>query len=304
MKSPAIKPPILRPGDTIGIAAPASPFDREAFEKGVGTLESLGFNVRIPEEIFKREGYHAGSDAERAELLMELFGDDTVQAILCARGGFGSMKLLPLLDFETIKRHPKIFVGYSDITTLLLAIHQQCNMVTFHGPMVTSLADGSENTTAALTNAVSSLNPLVVTPSEPVIICPGKAAGVVTGGNLTTLIHLLGTPYEPDLEGRLLFLEDRGEAPYRIDRMLSQLHLGGHLDSVSGVALGCFEDCGAMEEVQYIVKTAFEDTQIPILGGFDMGHGKENTTLPIGLEADLDTQDGSLRFTEPAVQDV
>jgi len=304
MKKPVVKPRILLPGDTIGIAAPASPFDREAFEQGVGTIESLGFRVRIPEGIFKREGYHAGSDTERAELLMALFGDDAIQAILCARGGFGSMKLLPLLDFRVIGAHPKVLVGYSDITTLLLAIHHQCNMVTFHGPLVTSLAGGSENTAAALTHAVSSLNPLVLTPAETAVIRPGKATGVVTGGNLTTLIHLLGTPYEPNLKGRLLFLEDRGEAPYRIDRMLSQLRLGGRLDGVKGVVLGSFEDCGSKEEVHDIVKKAFRDRSMPILGGFDMGHGKENTTLPIGLEADLDTEYGSLRFTEPAVQGV
>jgi muramoyltetrapeptide carboxypeptidase len=304
MSDPVIKPPVLRPGHTVGIAAPASPFDREAFEQGVRTLELLGFEVRIPEGIFRREGYHAGSDRERAELLMDLFSDDAIDAIFCARGGFGAMKILPLLDFQTIRRHPKVVVGYSDITTLLVAICQQCHMVAFHGPLVTTLGQGSEMTASALTDAVSSLAPLVLSPSRPVVLYPGKASGVVMGGNLTTLVHLLGTPYEPQLEGCILFVEDRGEASYRIDRMFSQLRLGGYLDGLSGVILGSFEDCGVAEELHEIVKKVFQDRPIPILAGFDMGHGKDNITLPVGLEADLDTQDRCLRYREPAVKDV
>jgi muramoyltetrapeptide carboxypeptidase len=294
MESSVVKPPILRPGDTIGIAAPASPFDRKAFEQGVGVLESLGFRVRIPEGIFRREGYHAGSDSERAALLMDLFDDDTIQAVFCARGGFGVLKILPLLDFAAIRRHPKVLVGFSDITTLLVAVHQACNMVAFHGPLVTSLAQGSDSTTTALTNAVSSLQPLVLIPSKPVVLNPGKASGIVMGGNLTTLVHLVGTPFEPRFDGRLLFLEDRGEAPYRIDRMLTHL---------SGIILGSFEDCGADDDVCQIVKTMFQDRGIPILAGFDMGHGTENITLPMGLEAELNTEDESLRFKEAAVKD-
>jgi muramoyltetrapeptide carboxypeptidase len=298
-----VKPPILRPGDTIGIAAPASPFDRDAFEKGVGVLESLGFQVKIPEGIFKREGYHAGSDDERAALLMDLFKDDTIRAVFCARGGFGALKILPLIDFGAICEHPKVLLGFSDITTLLVAVHQACNMVAFHGPLVTSLAQGSETTIKALTSAVSSVDPLVLAPSKPEVLHPGKASGIIIGGNLTTLIHLVGTPFEPRLNGCILFLEDRGEAPYRIDRMLTQLLLGGHLDGLSGIILGSFDDCGTDGDVCHIVKTMFRDKGIPILAGFDMGHGAENITLPIGLDAELDTEHGSLRIKEGAVKD-
>lgn len=304
MKEPVITPPILRPGDTIGIAAPASPFDVEAFEQGVAVLESLGFAVSIPKSIFKRQGYHAGADAERAEILMELFADPGIRAILCARGGFGCIKLLSLLDFESIKKHPKVFVGFSDVTTLLVAIYQRCRMVTFHGPLVTSLAKSSDATISGLMHAVATNTPVVLTPARPEVLKPGRATGPVLGGNLATLIHLVGTPYAPDLSGHILFLEDRGEALYRIDRMISHLYLSGHLDGVAGVLLGSFEDCGDIKDVYGIVKKAFQDRPVPILAGADLGHGEKNITLPVGLEATLDTEDLSVCFKGPAVEGV
>jgi muramoyltetrapeptide carboxypeptidase len=303
VEKPLIKPQALRPGDTIAIAAPASPFDQKAFEAGIAVLKSMGYQVKIPDSIFKAQGYLAGSGAERAELLMNLFNDESVKAILCARGGFGSMKLLPLLDFEAILAKPKILVGFSDITALLVAIYQQCGIVTFHGPLVTSLGKGSEKTVSALMDAISSYKPLALTPSKSVVLNAGQASGPVIGGNLTTLTHLMGTPYEPAFGRHLLFLEDRGEAPYRIDRMLSQLHLSGCLDGVAGVILGTFEECGSLEDVYAIVKEVFRHTGIPVLAGFDVGHGTENITVPVGLHADLDTDDASLRFREPAVHE-
>ena len=303
MEKPVIKPQALRPGDTIAIAAPASPFDHKAFEAGISVLKSMGYQVKIPDSIFRAQGYLAGSDAQRAELLMNLFADESVKAIVCARGGFGSMKLLPLLDFEVILAKPKILVGFSDVTTLLVAIYQQCGIVTFHGPLVTSLGKGTEKTVSALMDAISSHKALVLTPSKSVVLNAGQASGPVIGGNLATLTHLMGTPYEPAFERHLLFLEDRGEAPYRIDRMLSQLHLSGRLEGVAGVILGAFEGCGSLEDVYAIVKEVFRHTGTPILAGFDVGHGAENITVPVGLHADLDTDDASLRFREPAVHE-
>jgi muramoyltetrapeptide carboxypeptidase len=296
-----IKPSALRPGDTVGIAAPGSPFDQEAFEAGVGVLESMGLNVKIPDSLFKRERYLAGSDAERAAQLMDLFGDQTVRAIFCARGGFGSMRLLPLLHLEKIRRQPKILVGFSDVTALLLTLYEKCGLVTFHGPMVTTLGKGSQRPSSALMAALSGKGSLVLQPSRPVVLHPGQGSGPVIGGNLTTLSHLLGTPFEPVFQGNILFLEDRGEAPYRIDRMLSQLHLGGHFDHVAGVMLGAFEGCGSIEEVYCIIKRVFQNRSVPILAGFDIGHGTGNMPLPLGLQADLDTKEGRLQFLEPAV---
>lgn len=213
------------------------------------------------------------------------------------------MKLLPLLDFETIRANPKILMGFSDITALLVAIFDRCRIVTFHGPLVTTLKRDGGKTCSAFLEAVSSGTPLVLTPRQPVVLSPGKASGILMGGNLTSLCHLLGTPYEPHFNGRLLFLEDRQEAPYRIDRMLSQLHLSGHLDGVGGVILGTFEACGTLEDVYAIVKEVFGRTGIPILAGFELGHGTHNLTVPIGLEAKMNTEDGSLRFREPAVHE-
>ncbi len=303
MEQPLIKPQALRPGDTIGIAAPASPFDRQAFDRGVAVLESMGYRVRIPENLFMRRGYLAGPDSERVSQLIKLFEDESVRAIFCARGGFGSMKLLPLLDFETICAHPKILLGFSDITALLVAIYNRCGMVTFHGPLVTTLKRDSEKTCLALIDAIGSSRPLALKPRKAMVLNPGRASGCLVGGNLTSLCHLMGTPYEPPFEGHLIFLEDRGEAPYRIDRMLSQLHLGGHLDGVAGVILGSFHGCGPLEDVYAIVKQALRHTDIPILAGFDLGHGTYNLTVPIGLEAELDAEAGSLRFQEPAIQE-
>jgi len=296
------KPRALKPGDTIGIAAPASPFDREDFDRGVAALESMGYQVKIPEGLFEKKGYLAGSDTKRASLLMGLFEDDSISAIFCARGGFGSMRLLPLLDFETICSRPRILMGFSDITALLVVVNNWCRIVTFHGPLVTTLGKGSEKTQAALADAVASSKPLVLSPDKAVVVNAGKASGRLLGGNLASLSHLMGTPYEPSFKGCLLFLEDRGEAPYRIDRMLSQLRLGGHLDKVAGVVLGSFHDCGSLEHVYSIVEDAFSHTDVPILAGFELGHGTENMTIPIGIEADLDTEKGVLRFQEAAVE--
>jgi muramoyltetrapeptide carboxypeptidase len=295
----ALKPRALRPGDIIAIAAPASPFDRQALERGVAMLESMGYRVKIPDDLFSRQGYLAGSDRERASQLMQLFEDESVRAIMCARGGFGSMKLLPLLDFEALCARPKILLGFSDITALLVAIYNRCGMITFHGPLVTTLKRDSEKARTALVDAVGSTRPLEFRPSMPVVLNAGRASGPVVGGNLTCLCHLMGTLYEPPFEGHLLFLEDQGEATYRIDRMLSQLRLGGHLDGVAGVILGFFHECGPLEDVYAIMKEAFSHTSVPILAGFELGHGPDNLTVPIGLEAELDTMDGSLRFREP-----
>jgi muramoyltetrapeptide carboxypeptidase len=301
MGKPATKPAALRPGDTIGIAAPASPFDRKAFGRGVDVLEGMGFEVKIPDNLFKREGYLAGSDAERAAMLMELFGDEGIRAVFCARGGFGSMRLLPFLDLQRLRGQPKILVGFSDVTALLVTLYNKCGLVTFHGPMVTTLGKGSEKMSEALVDCISSGKHVTLRPSAPVVLSPGKASGPVVGGNLTVLSHLMGTPYEPPFENHLLFLEDRGEAPYRIDRMLSQLKLGGHLEGVRGVILGSFEDCGPIEEVHALVKGAFQHRAIPILAGLAVGHGTDNMTVPVGLAGELDAGEGSLRFRESAV---
>ena len=295
-----IRPPRLKPGDTIGIVAPAGPFDPKIFSQGLNTVESLGFRIRASDEIFEKTGYLAGNDAQRARLVNRLFKDPAIHAILCARGGFGSLRILPLMDFDVIRENPKVFIGFSDITALLTSITTHSGLVSFHGPNVTTLAKATEITRNTLLEAISSDIPLEVQPANGVVIQAGRAQGPLIGGNLTTLCHLLATPFETRFKDRILLLEDRGEALYRIDRMLFQMKLAGCFDGIAGLVLGSFEECGTRDGIYQIFKEHFQDTPIPILAGFDIGHGKQNMTVPFGIEATLDTERQVLSFDEPA----
>ena len=297
-----IRPPRLKPGDTIGIVAPASPFDPDIFKQGLTILESMGFRTFVPEEIFENKRYLAGSDAHRARLVMEVFEDPGVDAIVCAKGGFGCLRVLPLLDFDVVRANPKVFVGHSDISALLDMITAQTGLVTFHGPVVTTLPKAPEFTRHSLLAAISSYTDLKVTPGKGVTIRAGRAQGPVIGGNLTTLCHLLGTPFNPGFENHILFLEDRGEAPYRIDRMLFQMKLAGCFDAIAGLVLGSYEECGALDEIYRIFQDCFQDSAVPILAGFDIGHGRQNLTIPFGIEATLDADNQFLAFDQPATK--
>lgn len=288
------------PGDTIGIAAPAGPFDRSTFHDGISVLESLGFRVYWPEDIFEKAEYLAGSDTHRANLINSLFSDPEISAIVCARGGFGSMKTLSLLDVELIRNAPKIFLGFSDISALLSVIYLRCGLVTFHGPVVTTLGHATKKTIEAMHNALSSSTNIEFKNKKGVIIKPGIASGPILGGNLTTLCHLIGTPFVPCFKGHILLLEDTGEAPYRIDRMLTQMNLARCFDGIKGVILGSFTRCGDRGKLFKIVEGAFNSHGIPIMGGFEIGHGRTNATIPFGIKATLDTEAKTLRFHESA----
>jgi muramoyltetrapeptide carboxypeptidase len=300
LKNKPIRPPRLEPGDTIGIVAPASPFDDNLFGHGIRTLKSMGFRIHIPDDLYENEGYLAGSDEHRADVIHRLFADRTINAIVCAKGGFGSIRLLPLLDFALIEKNPKIFVGHSDISALLSAMSTEAGLVTFHGPVVTSISNAPEKTKQAVIAAIASDRPLEFTCASGVTIHPGTVSGLICGGNLTTLCHLVGTPFEPDFKDHLLFLEDRGEAPYRIDRMLSHMKLAGCLQRLAGLVLGDFIDCGDQQELLRIVTDIFADTCIPIMAGFEAGHRVQNLTIPFGLDATLDADKHKLSFLQPA----
>jgi muramoyltetrapeptide carboxypeptidase len=295
-----IRPPRLKAGDTIGVVAPAGPFERRLFSQGVSALESMGFQIRVPDEIFEKAGYLAGDDAHRARLVNRLFEDPGIDAIICARGGFGSMRILPRLDFDAIRKNPKIFMGFSDITALLTAITQRGGLVSFHSPVVTTLAGALKNTRNSLLAAVSSATPLEVRAASGIVIQAGRAQGPVIGGNLATLCHLLGTPYQPGFKNYILLLEDQGEALYRIDRMVFQMKLAGCFEGIAGLVLGSFEGCGSIKGVFRVVEEHFRDISGPILAGFDVGHGKQNLTVPFGLNATLDAAKHMLSFDEPA----
>jgi muramoyltetrapeptide carboxypeptidase len=207
-----------------------------------------------------------------------------------------------LLDFTSIKQNPKIFVGFSDVSALLSAFYAKCGFVTFHGPVVSMLGDAARETRERLFSVITSDLRYEIKTEKGVGIRPGSASGPVAGGNLTTLCHLIGTEFEPDFRGHILFLEDRGEAIYRIDRMLTQMKLAGCLNGIAGIALGSFEDCGPINEIIGVVENVFKDFHIPILSGFNIGHGRNNITVPLGLNATLDTDKRSLLFhTAPTV---
>lgn len=297
-----VLPPRLCRGDKIGIAAPASPFASETFRQGIETLKQLGFQPVIPRGLFEQENYLAGSDGHRAEQLNALFLDKTIRAIICARGGYGTLRILSGLDFDLIRANPKILVGFSDVSSLLSTVFLQSGLVTFHGPMVTSLAGTQKAMGQALLAAVSGDTPLTIGAKAPVLLQRGMGSGPVAGGNLTTLCHLLGTPFEPVWKGHILFLEDVGEAVYRLDRMLTQLKLAGCLDGVTGIILGTFKDCGDPDAIYRLMMDLFDSDGPPIVAGFDIGHGHANVTLPIGLTATLDADRGTLVYHSVATQ--
>ncbi|MEW6673439.1 MAG: LD-carboxypeptidase [Thermodesulfobacteriota bacterium] len=289
-------PARLKPGDKIGVVAPASPFDRKAFRQGIMALEQMGFAVHVPMGVFEKKRYLAGTDDERAGRINSLFRDKTVRGIICARGGYGSLRLLSLLDYKTIRKNPKVFVGFSDVTALLTAFYTRCGLVGFHGPMVTTLATATRAARKALYGAVASAGKLQLTSRRGVIIRAGRASGTVVGGNLTTVSHLLGTPFAPVLKKHVLILEEINEAPYRLDRMLTQMKLAGCFNGLAGLVLGTFKNCGNRKDVYEIAADIFRDGDFPILAGFSFGHVRGNPTVPIGVKATLDTDANLLSF--------
>jgi muramoyltetrapeptide carboxypeptidase len=289
-------PQPLNRGDTIGILAPASPFDMMRLERGISILSSMGFHTVFPKELMNAEGYLAAPDSIRADHIHRYFSDKTIKAILCARGGYGSMRILPMLDFDLIGKNPKIFMGFSDITVLLAAFYKKCGLVTFHGPMASTLPSSDSLSRDSFLNTLTSSVHSPLSLAECSVIYEGKASGSLIGGNLTNLCHLMGTPYQPDSRGHILLIEERGEALYRIDRMFTHLRLAGFLEGIRGMILGAFEGCGEYEAVTEIADDICGGLGIPIIAGFGSGHGKRNLTLPMGLPAVLDTEKLSLEF--------
>ena len=298
--APIARPPRLKPGDTLGVAAPAGPFDVELFQRGMQVLREMGFQLEIPQGVYKRNGFLAGPDRERAEILNRLFADPDVRGIICARGGYGSTRLEPFLDWGLIRANPKVFMGFSDITVLHHLIVTRGRLATFHGPMGTTLAQAPEDTRRAFMRALTAAAPICLTAGEEGVIRPGEGRGPVAGGNMAMICHLLGTPLQPDFGGCLLFMEEVHEAPYRIDRMLQQMTLAGCFRGVRGIFFGDFVDCGSHDIIEAIVSEHFADSPFPVLMGFAVGHGRTNLTLPMGLVAQLTSDPPQLRFDAPA----
>jgi muramoyltetrapeptide carboxypeptidase len=306
---PPIKPPALRPGDTIGIIAPASNIKRESLDAGCDTLRKLGYKPFYLDSILEKDLYFAGSVERRARELDEMFTRDDVRAIVCARGGYGTNYLLDTLHLENIKAHPKIFVGYSDITTLLTYILDSVGLVTFHGPMVAkdfARLDGADmgSWEAAFTGA--SEQTLIFGPesgAKPLL--PGSAEGILYGGCLSMLVASLDTPYEIHTQGTILFIEDVAAKPYQIDRMLMQLKLAGKFSGVHGIVFGEMLDCLQNQDQDYtleeVVVRVVGDLGVPVAYGLRSGHvSRRNITLPLGVRGALNVgkKEGSLRILE------
>jgi muramoyltetrapeptide carboxypeptidase len=291
----------LRLGSVIGVVAPASPFERDVLDRGMRALRGMGFEVYFSEDLFESCGYLAGSDEHRAAAFNRLVADPKIDAIMCARGGYGSLRILPLLDYARVAEQPKAVIGFSDVTAILWALYSRCGLVGFHGPLVTTLADATPAERSGLWDAVASGQPLRLSFENAAALRPGCACAPVAGGNLTTLCHLLGTAYAPAFRDHILFLEDRGEAPYRVDRMLTQMKMAGCFDGMQGLVLGSFKDCGAREEVWRVVTEVFADAEWPILAGVDAGHCGPNVTIPLGVEAAMDADGRTLVFERATV---
>jgi muramoyltetrapeptide carboxypeptidase len=280
-----IVPKPLKFNDTIGIAAPAASFNSEKLNKGISVLKNMGFQVDIPKGIFERKRYLAGNDNLRAQIFEELLNRDDIQAIICARGGFGSLRMLPYFGHSMEKATPKRIVGFSDITPILNLFAFHYGWVTLHGPVVTMLADADNQTIESLYKALTDTYPHQMPHTENVnILSTGpnqEIVGRLWGGNLTTLCHTIGTPYSVKCQEGILFLEDCGEAPYRIDRMLTHMRLSGCFECVKGVLLGSFKDCGEMDMIHELILECF-DNHIPIYANYECGHDLPNYTFPIG----------------------
>jgi len=309
--NPRIKPPALQPGDTVGIIAPASNIKRESLETGCEALRQLGYKPFYFDSVLEKDIYFAGSAKRRARELDEMFIRDEVRAIICARGGYGANYLLDTLNLERIVTHPKIFVGYSDITTLLTYILDSTGLVTFHGPMVTkdfAHADGVDvrSWDAALTGTSEwALN--IGSESGAKLLAAGSADGILYGGCLSMLVASLGTPYEIQTAGTILFIEDVATKPYQVDRMLMQLKLAGKFAGVHGIVFGEMLDCSPIKDQDYtleeVVLRVIGDLGVPVAYGLRSGHvSRGNITLPFGVRAALTVSrtEGSLRILESA----
>jgi muramoyltetrapeptide carboxypeptidase len=301
-----IKPRALRPGDKVGIVAPASNVKREMLEAGCDGLRRAGYEPFYFESILDLDLYFAGSAKRRARELEDMFVRDDVRAIICARGGYGSNYLLPLLDRKTIAAHPKIFVGYSDLTSLLALFSDSGNLVTFHGPMVTkdfAIVDGVD--LASWQNAVSGAAEWQIGAGAKPLVT-GKAEAILYGGCLSILVAALGTPNDIRTEGTILFIEDIAAKPFQIDRMLMQLKLAGKLNQVRGIIFGEMLDCRQSSTQDYtleeVVLRVVGDLGIPVAFGLPSGHvSRTNITLPFGVAARLEVGDEvSLTILEPA----
>ncbi len=318
--APLIYPPALGPGSTIAVVAPASGSSRSKINAGIARLQRMGFVVKTSDYLTKGFGYLAAKDEVRASEFMKYVRDPEVDCIMAVRGGYGCMRILPLLDFDEIRANPKVIIGYSDITALVNAVYQKSRMIAFHGPVATSGFDSYS--TDSFRRTVMSAAPAgefsesdqfrgsSFVDARASTIVSGRATGRLVGGNLSLVSDTMGTPYEIDMTGNILFLEEIAEEPYRVDRMLTQLVLSGQLARCAGVALGRFTKCEAPRRggefqvslsLEQVIRTTVEPLGIPTVYGLSIGHISKKLTIPVGGLATLDADSKTVTFEEAAV---
>jgi muramoyltetrapeptide carboxypeptidase len=317
--SKLIKPRPLKPGATIGVITPATPTtDPDRLAMAERALKFFGFQVKIGKNVGRRAGYFGSSPEERLDDLHAMFRDAEVDAVFALRGGYGAQHLLDRINYALLREHPKIFLGYSDITALHLAINKHAGLVTFHGPNL--LSEFSAYTQAHFRRALFSAKPLGVLTNPPETnqirpqhplrtIRSGSATAPLIGGNLTLISTLMGTPYEIDCRGKILLLEDIGEEPYRIDRMLTQLRLAGKFKDAAGIIVGECVDCGPSDfkpslgsnfSLGEVLDAMLKPLNVPVFYGLTFGHTDDQLTLPLGVLATMNADQGTLEIKESA----
>jgi muramoyltetrapeptide carboxypeptidase len=316
---PIIKPPGLKSGDKLALVAPGSYISEEELQDSIKNLSQLGFETAYSEKILLQNGYFAGTDKDRAEDLMKMFSDKSIKGIVCARGGYGCTRILPLLNYDLIRKNPKVLIGYSDVTALLYGIYKKTGLITFHGPVgISTFNDYS----------VNNFNKVLINPERASIfknsksgdddniygvttIVKGKKKGRLVGGNLSIIVSLIGTEYDIDYSGKIIFIEEVGEEPYRIDRMLTQMIQSGKFNNASGIMMGIFRKCEVKEEnasfsksfnLMEVLKERLGSLKIPVVYGMSFGHVKDKFTIPFGALAELDSDEQTFTLLEKAVK--
>ena len=320
--NPILKPKALKPGDAVGLITPSTHVsDPDRLQTVIRTVEYFGLKPKLGKNVARKWGYAGGTIEERVDDLHAAFSDAEVKAVFCIRGGYAAGQILDKIDYALIQRNPKIFIGYSDITAMHLAIHKMTGLVTFHGPVTTSAftpytqdcykrALFGTKALGALTNPKEGN---VLRPQHHLrVIRSGKAQGRLAGGNLSLICATMGTPYEIDTKGKILFIEDVDEQAYTLDRMLTQLRLAGKLQAAAGIVWGECSDCGPKDykpsftegnfSVGEVVDNILGKLNIPVLGGLTIGHTADQLTLPYGVSATLDSDNGTLTIDEAACQ--
>ena len=299
METTNLKPGRLERGHMVGIIAPAGPVTQSDLQPGIDLLERSGHKVISAPHLYQKRYYMAGDDDMRLKDLHSMFRNDKIKVIFCARGGYGTLRLLDRINFGLIRRNPKIVVGYSDITALLLAIYKKTGLITFHGPVVKDLTKNRNRNIGSFFDLVSTDRLLKLDLARGgITLRPGKARGILLGGNLSLICHLIGTPFMPSLKRSILFIEERGEPLYRVDRMLTHLRVSGLFDDLAGLIAGRFEDCGDISSINSLLVNSVSHLNIPVVSGLPVGHGMENLSLPIGLQAAFDTEQMTLSLME------